>query len=588
MSTSPPPTDTTAKPGTSAGRGGLSARGVRVQAGGQTLVRSVDIDVRPGELCAIIGASGAGKSTLVRVLAGVNAPSAGEITVDGEHIDFATDSVGYVPTGDLVHPQLTVREALGYAAALRAHDVPAREREARVEAVLEELHMTHRGDAQVRSLSDGERRRVACGTELVGDPSVVVLDEPTSGLDPGLERRLMLLLRELADRGRAVLVTTHATGSLRLCDRIIVMASGGRVAFVGSHDETLAHFGATTIDEVYAAVEDSDDSRDVVAGPTGHAASGGATTTSNASQARRKAPPVSRQIRTLSSRYALCMRRDARSLALMIGQAPVIGIAIGLTVPANILSDPTAGGYYGVLLAFMIVIGAVWLGLIAACREVARERDALLREAAVGVRLDAYLLSKCVVIFPLVAFQTVLLVVPVAVLQPPAGDITQYAGVLAMAIVGAWGAAAIGLLVSVLVQNAGQATTVLPLVVIPQLLLSGALIPTAKMIVPVRALSDITLARWVESGIGNSFKLETALDSGSSGSITDFTGLQPSFFGQGLVLPILMAALLTAVTLIFTAIVLDRRVINAIYDEYDLLDEGPGGGQAVRPVASPA
>lgn len=108
------------------------------------------------------------------------------------------------------------------------------------------------------------------------------------------------------------------------------------------------------------------------------------------------------------------------------------------------------------------------------------------------------------------------------------------------------------------------------------------------MIVPVRALSDITLARWVESGIGNSFKLETALDSGSSGSITDFTGLQPSFFGQGLVLPILMAALLTAVTLIFTAIVLDRRVINAIYDEYDLLDEGPGGGQAVRPVASPA
>jgi ABC-type multidrug transport system ATPase subunit len=565
-------------------RGGLSGRGVRVQAGGTTLVRSVDIDVRPGELCAIIGASGAGKSTLLRVLAGVNAPSAGTVTVDGEHIDFATDAVGYVPTGQLVHPQLTVREALRYAAALRAYDVPAREREARVEAVLAELHMGHRGDAQVRSLSDGERRRVAVGTELVGDPSVVVLDEPTSGLDPGLERRLMLLLRELADRGRAVLVTTHATGSLRLCDRIVVMASGGRIAFVGTHDETLRHFGATTIDEVYAHVEGSDGSGDVV--PAGSAgadaeATSAPQTQNDVSARRRKAPPMSSQIRTLSSRYALCMRRDARSLTLMIGQAPLIGIAIGLTVPSNILSDSVLGPFYGVLLAFMIVIGAVWLGLIAACREIARERDVLLREAAVGVRLDAYLLSKVLVIFPLVAFQTLLLIVPVALLQPPAGPLSQYAGVLGVSIVTAWGAVAIGLLVSVLVQNAGQATTVLPIVVIPQLLLAGALIPPSQMIPPIKALSDITLSRWALSGIGNALEL----GSGISSDLSSVTGLEGSFFNAGLVQPALMIALLSGVTLVFAAIVLDRRVINAIYDEYDLLDD-PAPPAAVRATSA--
>ena len=569
-------TDATAAPAPAAGRSGLSGRGVRVQAGGETLVRPVDIDVRPGELCAIIGASGAGKSTLVRVLAGVNAPSAGEITVDGRPIDFVTDSVGYVPTGDLVHPQLTVREALRYAAALRAYDVPVREREARVESVLEELHMAHRGDAQVRSLSDGERRRVACGTELVGDPSVVVLDEPTSGLDPGLERRLMTLLRELADRDRAVLVTTHATGSLRLCDRIIVMASGGRVAFVGSHDETLRHFGATTIDEVYAAVEDGDDAGDVVAARP--VTEGAAQTSNTISDRRRKAPPMSAQVRTLSARYGLTMRRDSRSLALMIGQAPVIGVAIGLTVPSNILSDSVLGPFYGVLLAFMIVIGAVWLGLIAACREIARERDVLLREAAVGVRLDAYLLSKCAVIFPLVAFQTLLLIIPVALLQPPDGPLTDYAGVLVVSIVAAWGAVAIGLLVSVLVQNAGQATTVLPLVVIPQLLLAGALIPPSQMIAPIKALSDITLARWALSGIGN------ALDLGAniSSELGTVTGLEGSFFNQGIVQPIIMIALLSGVTLVFTAIILDRRVVGAIYDEYDLLDEPSGPGSVPR------
>lgn len=549
--------------------GGLSGRGVRVQAGGTTLVRSVDIDVRPGELCAIIGASGAGKSTLLRVLAGVNAPSAGTVTVDGEHIDFATDAVGYVPTGQLVHPQLTVREALRYAGALRACDVPSRDREARVEAVLDELHMGHRGDAHVRSLSDGERRRVAVGTELVGDPSVVVLDEPTSGLDPGLERRLMVLLRELADRGRAVLVTTHATGSLRLCDRIVVMASGGRIAFVGTHDEILRHFEATTIDEVYAQVEGSDDSADVVPARTDADGPGAAQTQNDPSARRRSAPPMASQIRTLSSRYALCMRRDARSLTLMIGQAPLIGIAIGLTVPSNILSDSVLGPFYGVLLAFMVVIGAVWLGLIAACREIARERDVLLREAAVGVRLDAYLLSKVVVIFPLVAFQTLLLIVPVMILQPPAGALSQYAGVLGIAIVAAWGAAAIGLLVSVLVQNAGQATTVLPIVVIPQLLLAGALIPPAQMIAPIRALSDVTLSRWALSGIGNALEL----GSGISSELSTVTGLEGSFFNAGLLRPALMIALLSGVTLVFAAILLDRRVINAIYDEYDLLDE---------------
>ncbi|CAB4911916.1 unannotated protein [freshwater metagenome] len=575
--------DTAARSPSGAG-GGLSGRGIRVQAGGATLVRSVDIDVRPGELCAIIGASGAGKSTLLRVLAGVNAPSAGTVTVDGEPIDYATDAVGYVPTGDLVHPQLTVREALRYAAALRAYDVAEATREARVEAVLDELHMMHRGDAQVRSLSDGERRRVAVGTELVGDPSVVVLDEPTSGLDPGLERRLMVLLRELADRGRAVLVTTPATGSLRLVDRIVVMASGGRIAFVGTHDETLRHFGATTIDEVYAMVEGSDESTDVVPVRSYDAADAPAQTSNNVSARRRTAPPLSSQVRTLSSRYALCMRRDARSLTLMIGQAPIIGIAIGLTVPSNILSNAVLGPFYGVLLAFMIVIGAVWLGLIAACREIARERDALLREAAVGVRLDAYLVSKCAVIFPLVAFQTALLIVPVALLQPPDGSFSDYGGVLAVSIVAAWGAVAIGLLVSVLVQNAGQATTVLPLVVIPQLLLAGALIPPSQMIAPIKALSDVTLARWALSGIGNALDLGP----GISSDLSTVTGLEGSFFAQGIVQPMVMIALLSGVVLVFTAIVLDRRVINAIYDEYDLLDEDAppaGAKRSPQPAA---
>ncbi|WP_320672241.1 ATP-binding cassette domain-containing protein [Patulibacter defluvii] len=540
---------------------GLRGRAVTVQARGAVLLREVDLDVRPGELCAVIGASGSGKSTLLRVLAGVNAPSAGTVTVDEQPVWSRTEAVGYVPTGDLVHPQLTVREALGYAAALRSHDVAPEERAARVEEVLDELHMTERGDHQVRSLSDGERRRVACGTELVGRPSVLVLDEPTTGLDPGLERRLMLLLRELADRGLAILASTHATGSLTLCDRIAVMGPGGRIVFSGSHEQLLRHFGVATIDEVYTALE-----QPLTEAPpplrTVESTDPGGTTLP-----RRGLPPAAAQVRTLASRYALCLRRDPRSLALMVGQAPLIGLAIGLTVPSRILSDAVLGPFYGVLLAFMLVVGAVWLGLITACREIARERDALYREVAIGVRIGPYLLSKCAVLFPLVAFQVLLLVVAVALLQPPDGPASQYGGVLVVCVVAGWGSAAIGLLVSAVVRNPGQATTALPLVVIPQFLLAGALIPPAQMIDPVRVLSDMTLSRWALSGIGGSLDL----GAGISSELRTATGLEGSFFADGVGQPLLMIGMLTVVTLVFAAVLLDRRVAAAVYDEYDLV-----------------
>ncbi len=539
---------------------GLRGRAVHVQAGGQVLVRGADLAVAPGELVAVIGASGAGKSTLLRVLAGVNAASAGAIDIGGRPIWQCTDEVGYVPTGDLVHPQLTVREALRYAAALRGNDVSEEERHARVEAVLGELHMTDRGDHRVRDLSDGQRRRVGVGTELVGRPSVLVLDEPTTGLDPGLERRLMQQMRELADRGLAVLLSTHATSSLRLCDRIAVMAPGGRIAFTGSHDEVLRHFGVEAIDEVYTAVDQ------LPAPADGPLAAVPAEAESPAPRAG--LPPAGAQIRTLASRYALCLRRDSRSLALLIVQAPLIGLAIGLTVPSNILSDSVLGTFYGVLLTFMMVIGAIWLGLISACREIAREREQLLREVAVGVRLDSYLVSKVVILFPLVALEAFLLVVPVAMLQPPDGPLTQYLGVTVVMIAVAWGSVGIGLLMSAAVSTPGQSTTALPLVAIPQMLLAGALIPPTQMIEPIRLVSDLMISRWALAGIGGSLEL----GDGISNELRTATGLEASFFQDGIGRPLVMIGLLTVVVLFVSAVVLDRRLLGAVYDEYDVVD----------------
>ncbi len=190
----------------------------------------VSLAVAPGSLVALMGASGSGKSTLLRVLAGISDPSSGSAAWATESTASAVNALGYVPQRESIHDRLTTREALHYAASLRLEaDATI---ETSVDRVLDELGLRERADTVIRNLSGGERRRAACGLELVGDPPVLLLDEPTSGLDTVLERRLMELFRRLADNGRAVLVATHATASLDLCDEVIVLDAGSQ-AFRG-------------------------------------------------------------------------------------------------------------------------------------------------------------------------------------------------------------------------------------------------------------------------------------------------------------------------------------------------------------------
>jgi ABC-type multidrug transport system ATPase subunit len=496
---------------------GVTARGVTVRVGGQVLLHGVDLDVAPGQLCAVIGVSGAGKSTLLRVLAGVDRPSLGHVAIDGAPAADRTHTVGYVPFGDLVHHQLTVRETLGYAAALRLPELAAAEREARVTAVVRELHMQARADQVIGALSDGERRRVACGSELVGAPRALILDEPTTGLDPELQRRLMEFLRGLADEGLAVVVSTHATGSLDLCDRIAVMAPGGRLRFSGTRDEVLEHFGEPTIDRVYADVHSAAELEHQVprtAGPPPPAA------------APPPLPPLFRQAATLASRYATCVRRQRRSLAILLGQAPLIGLAIALVFPSSGGSNVDLTPFYTLLVAFTVVIAVIWLGLISACREIAGELAILRREVAVGVRLDSYVLSKCMVLLPLTGLQVVLLLAPMVVVRPlglPAGD---YLVALPVLIAAGFAGAMIGLLVSALARTAGQATAAVPAVMIPQLLFAGALISRSAMAPPLQLVTDLMPSRWTLASVGPAFNLDELV----SGSLGGITGLRGSSF----------------------------------------------------------
>src|SRR5437764_1554559 len=219
-------------------------------ASGVRILGPVSLEVARGSLVALMGPNGSGKSTLLRVLAGIARPSAGSATWDQQPTASAVRALGYVPQREGVHDRLTTREALRYAAYLRLDgsvDVGSR-----VETVLGELGLAAQDDTLIRSLSGGERRRAACGLELVGDPPVLLLDEPTSGLDEVLERRLMQLFRRLAGHDRAVLVATHATTSLELCDEVVVLQDG-RIAYRGGSSGARAHVTAVAGEQQAAA-----------------------------------------------------------------------------------------------------------------------------------------------------------------------------------------------------------------------------------------------------------------------------------------------------------------------------------------------
>ena len=204
----------------------------------------------------MVGPSGSGKSTLLGALSGLRPAQRGFVFYGGRdlyaHYEELRQRVGVVPQDDVLHLELTVARALDYAAELRfPADVPREERRGRVDEVLRELGLEGRRNVPIEQVSGGERKRVSVAVELLTKPSLLFLDEPTSGLDPGYERSLMELLRTLADGGRTVIVVTHSVQSIRLCDRVLVLALGGRAAYFGPAQLAPAYFGREDFQEVF-------------------------------------------------------------------------------------------------------------------------------------------------------------------------------------------------------------------------------------------------------------------------------------------------------------------------------------------------
>jgi ABC transport system ATP-binding/permease protein len=315
------------------------------------LVNDISIVIPPRKFVAVVGGSGAGKSTLMDALNGLRPAKEGVVLYNGQdyyrNLAAFSTQLGYVPQDDIIHRDLSVERALYYAAKLRLpDDFTEKQIKERIDEVLDDVEMKARRHLLVSKLSGGQRKRVSIALELLANPSVFFLDEPTSGLDPGLDRKMMLLMRRLADRGRTIVLVTHATNNINACDYVCFLCQGGRLAYFGPPNETKVYFGKTDFAEIYSALEPTDENPNAPAeaeqrfkqspdfqkyvvaplqqGPAGQAN----LQASNAPiKPPRRGDPF-KQFGILSARYLELLRNDVGNLMILLLQAPVIGIIL--------------------------------------------------------------------------------------------------------------------------------------------------------------------------------------------------------------------------------------------------------------------
>jgi ABC-2 type transport system ATP-binding protein len=214
-------------------------------------VRAVDdlsFTLQPGSITGFVGANGAGKSTTLRMLLGLTRPSSGTATIDGRaYADLSNPAraVGALTDPDVFHPRRRGRDALRVLAA--AGGIA----DSRVEEVLELVALTDAAGRRVGGYSMGMRQRLGLAAALLGDPPTVVLDEPANGLDPMGVRWLRTLLRDLADEGRTVLVSSHQLAELAQTVEDVILIDGGRLVATGSMDALLADGGASSLEDLF-------------------------------------------------------------------------------------------------------------------------------------------------------------------------------------------------------------------------------------------------------------------------------------------------------------------------------------------------
>ena len=548
----------------------------------KVLLDHVTFKAHPGDLIALMGPSGAGKTTLLTVLNGYLKPSGGEVRVNGESLyaiyDALRGSIGYVPQDDIVHSELTVFEAIKYSAQFRLpSDFKEAEINRRVEQVIKDLGLEQVKNLEIgkperKVLSGGQRKRVNIALELVTDPALMFLDEPTSGLAADDTVALIDLLANLAKKyGKTIIVTIHqpAREEYEKFNLAFIMGAGGVPLYYGPTGKESYDFFGRYVAPKGIVIDNPRDMFDLLKKREQEATASGQypdKTSARAAAANKwrsefyspqnptyqkmysgtrqpgkpsesRAPsrakvPLLRQFGLLFRRYATVKWRDRAGTAILLAQAPIIGVLLALVFssPAKmpdmwcqqflrgVESDALKNGaqltptclqdterfvqvadYGGAI--YLMAIAALWFGTSNAAREIVTEQAIYRRERMVNLSIVNYVMSKFAFLMVMSVVQcTTLLGIVFFSLGLGNQSGAAFFKMLAMLVGTAVCATSIGLLLSTLVQSAEAAMALTPIALIPQVVLGGRMVPMTNKVWLKYVMAAIP-SRWSFEGL---------------------------------------------------------------------------------------
>lgn len=471
----------------------VHAQDLDVYAGKKRLLQNVNFTLPAGEILAIIGRSGQGKSTLLKLLQGINrCGKKSKVCIGG--LDYRNTEIrkrmAFLEQDPQLRMDLTVRETLLDGGRVTMNKQDFRQNvQGRLEKFCELFGLSGRMDNGVKTLSGGELRRVALARELMGSPGLIILDEPLSGLDPYNSRILCSHLKQLAFLGHTVILTTHSYEALQIANKLLIIHQGHQV-FYGSPTEAYSHFGTEDAEAILSSLQDERSSNQ-------EEQDQGKTRTGLVPYipSQNLYFPKTHLAPVFLYKMGLTLKqwfRDKGKAMAILFQPLIIGFLF-----SQIFSSLSSLW----IVAFAVILSANWLALSLSIREIVSEKEILLGEFRKGVKVLPTITAK--VCIPTLAawVQTLIVFAFVNFRMSVHWQPMILLAFLAMVLP----AVTVGLMVSAFSRNSGQANALLPLLIIPQVALAGALVPLDQMLPIGRGLSTIIWSRYNQSSLLNLF-----------------------------------------------------------------------------------